>query len=73
MIDNGKEFAGLKELDRGLEMQGYFAHPYPSLERGTNENTNNLLRQFFSNGMGLGIVIRAAVDKVLEVIPKPSL
>jgi IS30 family transposase len=38
-FDNGKEFAGFKELERGLDMRSYFARPYHSWERGTNENT----------------------------------
>ena len=51
-FDNGKEFAGFKELERGLDMRSYFAKPYHSWERGTNENTNGLLRQFFPKGHG---------------------
>lgn len=45
-FDNGKEFAGHQEITRALKMDCYFAHPYASWERGTNENTNGLLRQY---------------------------
>ena len=44
--DNGKEFACHKDLTRLLGLAVYFAHPYSSWERGTNENTNGLLRQY---------------------------
>ena len=44
--DNGKEFAGHEEIDRVLDAEVYFAHPYSSWERGTNENTNGLIRQY---------------------------
>ncbi|RKY24853.1 MAG: IS30 family transposase [Planctomycetota bacterium] len=50
MFDNSKEFAGFKELEKSLSMHSYFANEYSSWERGTNENTNGLLRQFFPNG-----------------------
>jgi len=50
MFDNGKEFAGFKKLEKLLSMRSYFAHAYSSFERGTNENTNGLLRQFFPKG-----------------------
>jgi IS30 family transposase len=62
-FDNGKEFAGFKELERALGMRSYFAHPYHSWERGTNENTNGLLRQFFPKGMDFGTITQADVDK----------
>lgn len=45
--DNGKEFARHAVVDRILECQSYFAHPYSSWERGLNENTNGLIRQYF--------------------------
>jgi len=48
--DNGKEFAGHKEIAEELGADVYFAHPYASWERGTNENTNGLLRQYFPKG-----------------------
>ena len=46
-LDNGKEFAQHEEISRILEGYVYFAHPYSSWERGTNENTNGLIRQYF--------------------------
>ena len=46
-VDNGREFAGHKEIASRLNVDVYFAHPYHSWERGLNENTNGLLRQYF--------------------------
>ena len=46
-VDNGKEFAGHKIVADALESDIYFAHPYCSWERGLNENTNGLIRQYF--------------------------
>ncbi len=45
--DNGKEFSSHQELSRKLDVDIYFANPYHSWERGLNEHTNGLLRQFF--------------------------
>ena len=45
--DNGKEFAYHEKISEALETEFYFAHPYSSWERGLNENTNGLLRQYF--------------------------
>ena len=45
-FDNGKEFARHETIAARLKMSVYFAHPYRSWERGTNENTNGLLRQY---------------------------
>ena len=44
-VDNGFENAGHKDILKSLETDVYFAHPYHSWERGTNENTNGLIRQ----------------------------
>jgi transposase, IS30 family len=52
-LDNGREFARPIELERQLNMPVYFAHPYHSWERGTNENTNGLLRQYMPKGTDL--------------------
>jgi IS30 family transposase len=45
--DNGKEFASHERTSKRLKVKIYFCHPYSSYERGTNENTNGLLRQYF--------------------------
>jgi len=42
-FDNGKEFAGFKELEKSLSMRSYFVNAYHSWEHRTNENTNGLL------------------------------
>jgi IS30 family transposase len=49
-FDNGKEFAEHHQLTRRLKLDVYFADPYASWQRGTNENTNGLLRQYFPKG-----------------------
>ena len=46
-FDNGKEFAGHERIAAELGCQCYFAKPYHSWERGLNENTNGLIRQYF--------------------------
>lgn len=45
--DHGKEFANHEQIAQLLQLKYYFAHPYAAWERGTNENTNGLLRQYF--------------------------
>jgi len=52
-LDNGHEFARPVELEKKLDLLVYFAHPYHSWERGTNENTNGLLRQYLPKGADL--------------------
>ncbi|MBV1883577.1 MAG: IS30 family transposase, partial [Pseudomonadales bacterium] len=51
-FDNGSEFVLHEKVARALDAETYFAHPYSSWERGINENTNGLLRQFFSKENG---------------------
>ena len=46
-VDNGKEFAHHQHVADALNTNVYFAHPYHAWERGLNENTNGLLRQYF--------------------------
>ena len=45
-VDNGPEFHGYKEIEAATGVTIYFATPYASWERGTNENTNGLIRQY---------------------------
>lgn len=65
--DNGKEFALHQDIDRELNCQGYFAHPYHSWERGLNENTNGLIRQYFPKGFDLA---KTTDRRVHEVVMK---
>jgi transposase, IS30 family len=55
-LDNGREFARPIELAIRLQLEVFFAHPYHSWERGTNENTNGLLRQYLPKGADLSPV-----------------
>lgn len=62
-FDNGTEFHGYKELESALGIAVYFAHPYHSWERGTNENTNGLIRQFLPKRMTMfGLTQTRCVD-----------
>jgi IS30 family transposase len=51
--DNGSEFAKHEEISLSLNVDFYFAHPYSSWERGLNENTNGLVRQYIKKGAEL--------------------
>ena len=51
--DNGKEFAAHQHISQALSVDFYFAHPYSSWERGTNENTNGLIRQYVPKSRSL--------------------
>ncbi len=66
--DNGKEFADHYGVNAVLESKSYFCHPYSAWERGSNENVNGLLRQYFPKDMELLNVsqegLTAVEDKV---------
>lgn len=49
-LDNGSEFSEFRELEKNLNTQVYFAEPHKPWQRGTNENTNDILRFFFPKG-----------------------
>ena len=51
--DNGGEFHGYRRIERALETSVYFALPHHAWERGTNENTNGLIRQYLPKGTPL--------------------
>lgn len=65
--DNGKEFAGHEYIAKMLNMQFFFANPYRSWERGLNENTNGLVRQYFPKGTDF---TKLTSEQVLEVEKK---
>jgi transposase, IS30 family len=75
-FDNGKEFSGHQTLADTLGVSCFFAHPYHSWERGLNEHTNGLLRQFFPKGTNFKIVKPEALKHVVDLInhrPRKSL
>jgi transposase, IS30 family len=55
-LDNGTEFSDWERLERKSGMTVYFAYPYHSWERGTNENTNGLLRQYFPKTLDFNVI-----------------
>ena len=65
--DNGKEFAYHMEIAKVLKANGYFAHPYHSWERGLNENTNGLIRQYLPKGTDFN---KLTDKQVLEIMDK---
>jgi len=64
--DNGKEFSCHKEVAASLEASMYFAHPYASWERGLNENTNGLIRQYFPRKHDFAAITDDQIRKVTE-------
>lgn len=62
--DNGTEFHGYKEVEDAFGVDFYFATPYHSWERGTNENTNGLIRQYLPKGMSLRNLKQADCDRI---------
>jgi len=64
--DNGKEFAYHEEICEALDADVYFAHPYSSWERGLNENTNGLLRQYFPKKTDFKKVTQSEVKRAVE-------
>jgi len=64
--DNGKEFAAHKTIAKELNLDVYFAHPYHSWERGLNENTNGLIRQYFRKNQPFGDNVKKRVKFVMD-------
>ena len=64
-FDNGKEFAEHEYIAKRLSAQVYFAHPYHSWERGLNENTNGLLRQYFPKSTNFLHITQDAVNEAV--------
>ena len=55
-FDRGKEFSGYRNIEDTLEIKTYFCDPYCAWQKGTNENTNGLIREFYPKGMDLSEV-----------------
>lgn len=74
--DNGREFADHEGMARDLDARIYFAHPYASWERGLNENTNGLIRQYFPKDRDLTTVTPTEIEQAMDKLnhrPRKSL
>jgi IS30 family transposase len=67
-LDNGTEMADFEELEKHTGLTIYFAHPYHSWERGSNENFNGLLRQFFPKGSSFAGTTTEQVDLAANLL-----
>jgi len=66
--DNGKEFANHQQITENLTAGFYFATPYHAWERGLNENTNGLIRQYFPKGSDFKALTQSQVAKVQNLL-----
>jgi IS30 family transposase len=66
--DNGKAFSGHKGLAQSLGCDIYFVHPYHSWERGLNEHTNGLIRQYLPKGTSFEGLTQRQLDRIVEKI-----
>ena len=75
-FDNGSEFAKFHELEAALKTLVYFVEPHKPWQRGTNENTNDLIRFFFPKGCDFRKVTEediARVERLLNSRPRKCL
>jgi IS30 family transposase len=67
-FDNGTEFHDYKRIEKSCGIKCYFATPYHSWERGTNENTNGLIRQYLPKGMCLKDITQSVCDRIAKAL-----
>lgn len=66
--DNGKEFSSHEKISKALNARCYFATPYHSWERGLNEHTNGLVRQYFPKKTSFGNITEKEIEKVENLL-----
>jgi IS30 family transposase len=65
-LDNGPEFSDWERLEKKTGATVYFAYPYHFWERGTNENTNGLLRQYFPRSLDFNLITAPELKQVVK-------
>jgi IS30 family transposase len=65
-VDNGKEFASHQSVADALRIRIYFADPYSAWQRGLNENTNGLIRQYVPKGSEIRTLTTEQVSNVMD-------
>lgn len=66
--DNGTEFHGFSKIEKTCDLEFYFATPYHSWERGTNENTNGLIRQYLPKKESMESVTQATCNSIAKIL-----
>jgi IS30 family transposase len=67
-VDNGTEFHSLKEIEERLGTTIYYCNPHHSWERGTNENTNGLIRQYIPKGHSMHPITQADCNTICTAL-----
>lgn len=67
-FDRGKEFSKWRDIEKELKCRTYFADPFCAWQKGSNENTNGLLREFFPKGIDLSRTTPAEVQHALNLL-----
>lgn len=67
-LDRGSEFARFKEFEKALKTNVFFADPHSPWQRGTNENTNGILRFFFPKGFNFKGLADKELQRVVDLI-----
>lgn len=75
-VDNGKEFSNHESIARTLEIKVFFADPYSAWQRGLNENTNGLIRQYVPKGSDIRTLTEEQIERIMDRLnnrPRKSL
>ena len=72
-FDNGTEFHGYKQIEEATGVICYFANPHHPWERGSNENFNGLLRQYFPKGRSLIYIGKTKILAISDKLPRKRL
>jgi IS30 family transposase len=67
-VDNGTEFHSLKAIEEALGTTIYYCNPHHSWERGTNENTNGLIRQYIPKGLSMHPITQADCNTICTAL-----